>query len=147
MVYCVVCFQKKLKIRIYNTVILPAVLCGCESRSQALREEHRLWIFVKKFVRTIFGPKRDEVTGGWRILYNEKLHDLYYSSSIIRNNKSRRMRWVGHVTRMGEKRNVYRLLVGKPEGERSLGRPRRRWINNIKIDLVEIVWAMRTGLI
>jgi hypothetical protein len=77
------------------------------------------------------------VTGGWRKLHNEELHNLYSSPSIIRI-KSRRMRWVGHVARMGEKRNVYRLLVGKPEGKRPLGRPRRRWINNIKMDLLEI---------
>jgi hypothetical protein len=82
-----------------------------------------------------FGPKRDEVTGGWRKLHNEELRDLYSSPSIIRIIKSRRMRWVGHVARMGENRNVYRLLVGKPEGRR----PRRRWVDNIKVDLVEIV--------
>jgi hypothetical protein len=83
-------------------------------------------------VRRIFGPKRDGVTGGWRKLHNEELHSLYSSLSIIRIIKSRRMRWAGHVARMGEKRNVYRLLVGKPEG-----RPRRRWIDNIKMDLLE----------
>jgi hypothetical protein len=78
------------------------------------------------------------VTGGWRKLHNEELHNLYSSPSIIRIIKSRRMRWAGHVARMGEKRNVYRLLVGKPEGKRPLGRPRRRWIDNIKMDLLEI---------
>jgi hypothetical protein len=78
------------------------------------------------------------VTGGWRKLCNEKLHNLYSSPSIIRIIKSRRMRWAGHVARMGEKRNVYRLLVGKPDGKRPLGRPRRRWMNNIKMDLLEI---------
>jgi hypothetical protein len=85
----------------------------------------------------IFGPKRDGVTRGWRKLYNEELHNLYSSASTIKI-KSRRMRWAGHVARMGEKRNVYRLLVGKPEGKRPLGRPRRKWIGNIKIDLLEI---------
>jgi hypothetical protein len=75
---------------------------------------------------------RDEMTGGWRELYNEELHDLYSSSNIIRIIKSRSMRWVGHVARMGEKRNVYRLLVGKPEGKRPPGRTRRRWIDNIR---------------
>jgi hypothetical protein len=89
-------------------------------------------------LRRIFGPKRDEMTGGWRKLHNEELHDLYSSPSIIRIIKSKRMRWVGHVARMGEKRNVYRLLVGKPEGKRPLGRPRRRWVDNIKMDLLEI---------
>jgi hypothetical protein len=78
------------------------------------------------------------VTGGWRKLHNEELHNLYSSPSIIRIIKSRRMRWAGHVAWMGEKRNVYRLLVGKPEGKRPLGRPRHRWIDNIKVDLLEI---------
>jgi hypothetical protein len=78
------------------------------------------------------------VTGGWRKLHNEELHNLYSSPIIIRIIKSRRMRWAGHVAQMGEKRNVYRLLVGKPEGKRPLGRTRRRWIDNIKMDLVEI---------
>jgi hypothetical protein len=78
------------------------------------------------------------VTGGWRKLYNEELHNLYSSPSIIRIIKSRRMMWAGHVARMGEKRNVYGLLVGKPERKRPLGRPRRRWIDNIKLDLLEI---------
>jgi hypothetical protein len=77
-------------------------------------------------LRRIFGPKRDEVTREWRKLHNEELHDLYTSSSIISIMKSRSMRWAGHVARMGEKRNAYRLLVEKPEGRRPLGRPRRR---------------------
>jgi hypothetical protein len=81
------------------------------------------------------------VTGGWRKLHNEELHDLYSSPNIIRIIKSRRMRWAGHVTRMGEKRNAYRLLVGKPEGKRPLGRPRRKWVDNIKMDLLEISWG------
>jgi hypothetical protein len=89
-------------------------------------------------VLRIFGPKKDGVTGGWRKLHNEELHNLYSSPSIIRIIKSRRMRWAGHVTRMGEKRNVYRLLVGKPEEKRPLGRPRRRWIDNINMNLSEI---------
>jgi hypothetical protein len=76
----------------------------------------------------------DEVMGDWRKLHNEELHNLYFSSNIIRMIKSRRMRWAGHVARMG-KTNVYRILVGKPEGERPLGRPRRRWVDSIKIDL------------
>jgi hypothetical protein len=89
-------------------------------------------------LRKIFGPKRDGVMVGWRKLHNEELHNLYSSLRLIRIIKSRRMRWVGHVARMGEKRNVYRLLVGKPEGKKPLGRPRRKWIDNIKIDLLEI---------
>jgi hypothetical protein len=79
--------------------------------------------------------------GGWRKLHNEEFHDLYSSPSIIRIIKSRRMRWEGHAARMGEKRNAYRLLVVKPERKRSLGRPRRRWVGNIKMDLLEIVWG------
>jgi hypothetical protein len=81
------------------------------------------------------------VTGKWRKLYNEELRDLYYSPSIIRIIKSRRMRWSGHVARMGEKRTVYRLLVGKPEGRRPLGRPRRRLVDNIRMDLGEVEWG------
>jgi hypothetical protein len=92
-------------------------------------------------LRRIFGPKRDEVTGGWKKLHNEELRDLYSSPSIIRIIKSRRMRWAGHVARMGEKRNAYRLLVRKPEGKRPLGRPRHRWVDNIKMDLLEIGWG------
>jgi hypothetical protein len=86
----------------------------------------------------IFRPKRDGVMGGWRKLHNEELHDLYSSPSIIRIMKARRMRWAGHVARMGKKRNTYRLLVGKPEGRRPLGRPRRRWFDNIGMDVVEM---------
>jgi hypothetical protein len=95
-------------------------------------------VFENRVLRRIFGPKMDGMTGGWRKLHNEELHNLYSSPSIIRIIKSRRMKWAGHVARMGEKRNVYRLLVGKPEGRRPLGRPRRRWIDNIKMDLLEI---------
>jgi hypothetical protein len=82
-----------------------------------------------------FGPKRVEVTGEWRKLHDEELCDLYSSPSIIRIIKSRRMRWAGHVARMGEKRNAYRLLVGNPEGKRPLGRPRHMWVDNIMMDL------------
>jgi hypothetical protein len=95
-------------------------------------------VFENRVLRRIFGPKRDGVTGGWRKLLNEELHNLYSSPSIIRIINSRRMRWAGHVARIGEKRNVYRLLVGKPEGMRPQGRPRRRWIDNIKMGLLEI---------
>jgi hypothetical protein len=86
-------------------------------------------------LRRIFGPKRDEVTGGWRKLHNEELHNLYSSPSIIRMIESRRMRWAGYAARMGEKKNAYRILVGKPEGKRPLGRSRRRWV-----DLRETGW-------
>jgi hypothetical protein len=98
-------------------------------------------VFENRVLRRIFGPKRDEVMGEWRKLHDEKLRDLYSSPSIIRIIKSRRMRWTGLVARMGEKRNAYRLLVGKPEGKKPLGRPRRRWVDNIKVDLGEVGWG------
>jgi hypothetical protein len=88
----------------------------CETWSLTVREEHKLRVFENRVLRRIFGSKRDQVMGGWRKLHNEELHNLYSSTSIIRIIKSRRMRWAGHVARMGEKRNVYKLLVGKPEG-------------------------------
>jgi hypothetical protein len=95
-------------------------------------------VFENRMLRRIFGPKRDEVKGEWRKLHNEELRDLYSSPSIIKIIKSRRMRWADHVARMGEKRNAYGLLVGKPEGKRPLGRPRRRWVDNIRMDLGEV---------
>jgi hypothetical protein len=98
-------------------------------------------VFENRVLRRIFGPKRDEVTGEWRKLHNEELHDLYSSPSIITIIMSRRMRWAGHVVRMGEKRNAYRLLVGKPEGKRPLGRPRHRWVDNIRVGLGEVGWG------
>jgi hypothetical protein len=91
-------------------------------------------------LRRIFGPKRDEETGGWRKLHNEELHNLYSSPSIITIIMSRRMRWAGNVARMGEKLNAYRILVGKPEGKRPLGRPGRRLVDNVEMDLREIGW-------
>jgi hypothetical protein len=100
------------------------VLYGFETWSLTLREENRLREFEDRVLRRIFGPKRDEVTGGWRKLFNEELHNLYSSRSIIRMIKSRKIIWAGHVARMGEKRNAYRILVGKPEGKRPLGRRR-----------------------
>jgi hypothetical protein len=95
-------------------------------------------VFDNRVLRRIFGPKRDEVTGEWRKLHNKELHDLYSSASIIRIIKSWRIRWSGHVARMGEKRNAYILLVGKPEIKIPLGRPRRRSVDNIRKDLVEV---------
>jgi len=117
---------------------LPLVLYGCATWSLTLREECRLKLFENRVLRRIFGPRRDEVTGEWRKLHNEELNDLYSSPIIFRVMKSRRMRWAGHVARMGAKRCVYRVLVGKPEGKRPLGRPRRRWEDNIKMDLHEV---------
>ena len=94
-------------------------------------------MFDNRVLRKIFGPKRDEVTGEWRKLHNE-FNYLYSSTNIVRVIKSRGMRWAGHVARMGEGRGVYRVLVGKPEGKRPLGRPRRRWEDNIKMDVQEV---------
>jgi hypothetical protein len=126
--------SKNTKIRVYRTIILPVVLYGCETWSLTLREEQRLRVFENRVLRRIFGRKRDEARGDWRRLYNEELNDLYSSPNIIRVIKSRRLRWAGHVARMGEERGAYRNLVGR----RPLGRPRRRWEDNIKMDIREV---------
>ena len=118
--------SEKIKIKILRTIILR-VLYGCETWSLTLREEHRLRVFENRVLRRIFGHKRDEVTGAWRKLHNEELNDLCCSPNIVRVVKSRRMRWMGHVARVGEGRCVYRVLVGKPEKKSRLVRPRRRW--------------------
>jgi len=122
----------------HRTIILSVVLYGCETWSLILREERRLRVFENRVLRRIFGPKRDEVTGEWRKLHNEELNNLYSSPNIVRLIKSRRMRWAEHVARMGERRGVYKVLVGKPQGRRLLGRPRRRWEDNISMDLREV---------
>jgi hypothetical protein len=98
-------------------------------------------VFKNKVLRRIFEPKRDEVTGEWRKMHNEELHDSYFSPSIIRMIMSRMMTWAGHIARMGEKRNAYRLLVRKPEGKRPIEKPRRRWVYTIRMDLVEVGWG------
>jgi hypothetical protein len=131
--------SKNTKIKIYRTIILP-VLYGCETWSLTLREEHRLRVLENRVLRRIFGPKRDEVTGEWKRLHNEELNDLYSSPNIIRVIKARRMRWAGHVARMGKGRGAYRIFVGRPEGRRPLGRPRHRWEDNIKTDFQEVGW-------
>jgi hypothetical protein len=114
--------SKNVKLRIYKTIVLPVVLYGCETWSLKLREQHRLRVFENRVLRRIYGPKRDEVTGGWReILHNEELHNI----------KSRRTRWGGYIARIGKTRNAYRILVGKPEEKRPIGRPRRRWVDYI----------------
>ena len=100
-----------------------------------MREEHRLRVFENEGLRKIFGAKKDEITGAWRKLHNAELHALYSSRNIIRSLKSRRLRWAGHVARMEQSRNAYTVLVGKPEGKRPLGRLRRRWEDNIKMEL------------
>ena len=128
----------QLIVQIYRTIILPVVLYGCETWSLTLREERKLRVFENMVLRTIFGPRRDEVTGEWRRLHNEELNDLYCSPNIVRVIKLRRMRWTGHVARMGEERGAYRVLVEKPEEKRPLGRSRRRWVDNIRMDLQEV---------
>jgi len=110
--------SKNLKIKIYRTIISPVVLYGCEAWSLTLREERKLRVFENSVLRRIFGSRRDEVTGEWGRLHSEELSDLYSSPSIVRVIKSRRMRWAGHVARMGEEMGAYRFLVGKPEGKR-----------------------------
>ena len=118
--------SKNLKIKIYKTIILPVVLYGCETWSLTLREACRLRLFENSVLRRIFGPKRDEVTGEWR------------KPNIVRVIKSRRIGWAGHVACLGKRRGVYRVLVGKREEKRPLGIPRRRWGDNIKIDVQEV---------
>jgi len=108
---------KKLKIKIYRNIILHVVLYGCETLSPTLREERRLRVFENRVLRRVFGPRRDEVTGEWKKLHNEELSDLYSLPNILWVVKSRRMRWAGHVALMGQGRGVYRVLVGKPEGQ------------------------------
>jgi hypothetical protein len=133
-IFCLI--SKNLKIKIYKTVILSVVLYGCETWSLTLVGEHRLRVSENRVLK-IFGPKREE-DGSWRKLHNDEFHNLYSSQNIVRVIKSRRMRWAEHVTRRGEGRGAYRVFVGRPEGKRPLGRPRRRWEGNIKMDLEEI---------
>jgi hypothetical protein len=137
--------SKNSNIKTYRTIVLPVVLYGCETWSLTLRKERRLRVFENRVLRRVFGPKRDEVTGEWRKLNDEKLNDLYSLPNIVRLVKSRRMRWAGHVARMGEDRGVHRMLVGKPAGKRPLGRRRRRWKGNMKMDFQEVRGGRGTG--
>ena len=130
--------SKHTKIKIYRTVILPVVLYGCETWSLTLWKERRLRVFENRVLKKIFGAERDQVTREWRKLHSEELNDLYCSTNIVRVIKSRRIRWAEHVARMGERRGVCRVLVGKSEGKRPLWRPRHRWEDNIKMDLQEV---------
>jgi hypothetical protein len=133
--------SRNVKVKIHKIIILPVLLHGCETWSLTLREEHRLKVFESRVPRRIFGPKRDEVTGEWRKLLNEELHPSYSSPNIIRQIKSSRMRWAVHVACMGEERNVYKVLMRKPEGKRQLRRPRHRWEDGIRMDLRETGWG------
>jgi hypothetical protein len=137
--------SRYLKVKIYKTIILPVVLYGCETWSLTLRQERRLRVFENRVLRRVFGPMRDELTGEWRKLHNGELHDFYSSPDIIRQIKSRRMRWARQVARMGLGRNVYRVLVGKPVGKRPFERPRRRWGFGVIMDLREIGWGVWIG--
>jgi hypothetical protein len=103
--------SKILKIKIYRTIILPVVVYWCETWSLTLRGKHKLRMFENRVLRRIFGPRREEVTGGWKVLHNEELHNLYISQNIVRVIKSRRIGWVGHVEYIGETRNAYIILV------------------------------------
>ena len=127
--------SKNLKIKIYRIIILLVVLLGCEMWSLTLWEELKLRVFENRVLRRIFGPRRDEVIREWRKLHKEELNDMYSLPSIVRVIKSRRMRWAGHMTRMGERRGVYRVLVEKLEGKRQHGKRRHRCEDNIKMDL------------
>jgi hypothetical protein len=124
-----------------NVRFLPVLLYGYETWSLILRDGQRLRVFENRGPRSMFGPMRDKVTGEWRRLHNEELNDLYSSPNTIRVIKSRRMRRAGYVARMGERTDVYRILVGRREGRRPLGRPRRRWKDNIKMDLQGVGWG------
>ena len=129
---------KNLKIKIYVTIISSFVLCGCATWSLTMGEKHTSRVVENRVLRRIFRPKMDEVTGDWRKLHNEELNDLYFSPNIVRIIKLRRMRWAGNVARMGERKGVFRGLMGKLDGKSPLGRSRNRWEDNIKMDLQEV---------
>ena len=130
--------SKNLKIKIYKTIIMPGFFYGCETWLLTLREERRLRVFENRVLRSIFGSRRDEVTGEWRKLHNEELNDLYSSPNIVQVIKSRRIRWARHVARMRYRRGVFRVLIGKPVRKRPFWRPKLRWEDNIKMDLQEL---------
>ncbi|KDR21362.1 hypothetical protein L798_03138, partial [Zootermopsis nevadensis] len=136
--------SKNLKIKVYKTIFFLLFCMGAKN-GLSLREDHRLQVFENRVLRRIFGPRR-EGDGVWRKLHNDELKNLYSSPSIVRVIKSRRMRWAGHVAGMDGTKGVHRVLVGKPEGKRPLGRPRRRWKNNVRRDLweigVEVDWIL-----
>jgi hypothetical protein len=127
-----------MKMNIHRIITLHVVLYGCETWSLILREKQRLRVFENRVLRRILGPKRDKVTGEWRELHNQEFHDLCSSPIIVQVIKLRKMRWAGHVAHMGERRGVHKVLVGKHEEKRPLGRPRCRWEYNIKMALQEV---------
>jgi hypothetical protein len=137
--------SKNLNIKIYKTLISLVVLYGCEAWPLTLREEHRLRVFENKILRRIFGPKRRKANRGEKCIMM-KFVTCFLSQNIVRVMKSRKMKWAGHVARMGEGRGVCRVLITRPEGKRPLERPRRRWKYNIKMDLREVGIDVRNGL-
>ena len=138
--YRPVCFPRNWKL--IHIKLLYYQLYGCETLSLTLREEHMLRVFENKVLRKIFGAKRDEITGERRELHNAELHAQYSLPNIIRNLKFRWLRWAGHVAHIAQFKNSYRVLVGKPEGKKPLGRPRHRWENNIKLTV--LVWCLHS---
>ena len=137
--------QLVLNLRRFELFFVTQNIYGCETWSLTLRKERRLRVFRNRVLRRIFGPSWDEVTGQWRKLHNEELNDLYSSPNIFRVIKSRRMRWAGHVAGTGDRRGVYRVLVGNSDGKRPLGRARSSWEENIKMDLQEVGCGVWTG--
>jgi hypothetical protein len=133
--------SRNVKVNIYKSITPPVVLYGCETWSLTLREEHRLRVSENRVLRRIFGPKGNEIKGEERKLHNGKLQNLYSSRDIIKETKSRRMRWARYMARTEEGRKVYKVLVGKPEGKSPLGRPSRTWEDGIRMDLREIGWG------
>jgi hypothetical protein len=129
------------KVKVNKTIILPFLLYGCEMWSVTLRAQHGLRVFENRVLRRICGSKRDDVTGERTKLHNEELHNLYSSQNIISYIKSTRMKWVGHVARVGEETKVYKALMEKPEGNRLIGRSRRRQEDGIRMDLGETGWG------
>jgi hypothetical protein len=129
--------SRNVKVKIYKTIILPVVLYGCETWSLTIREEHKLRVFENRVLRRIFGPKREEVTGKWKICTMRNF--VICTHPQISLGKSR-LGWAGHVARMGEKIKMYKVMVGKPEGKRPLGRPRRRWEDGVRMD-----WKLAWG--
>jgi hypothetical protein len=137
--------SKNVKVKICKTIILPVVWYGCETWSLTLSEKNRLGVFQNRMLRRIFGPRREEATAEeWRKLHNGELHNLYSYPNIIRQIKSR-TRWAGHVACLGEEREVHKVFVGKPEGKRQLGRPRRRSEDGTKMDLRQTGWEKWSG--
>jgi hypothetical protein len=129
--------SRNVKVKMYKTIILPVILCGCETWSLTLREEHRLMVFENRVLRRMFGPKRDEVTGEWRKLHSEELHNLTHHQILLSRSDE-----VGSTCGMhGRGEEVYRVLMGKPEGKRPLQRPGHRWEDRIKMDFREIGWV------